>query len=83
MGTLPVYELRCELFVYGSEVISTGIPEIDIIETLHTYANTDIDSTTNEATAAATAKPGDDNINVETAADKILDFSDNNPFGTF
>jgi hypothetical protein len=83
MGTLPVYELRCELFVYGSEVISTGISEIDIIETQHTYANTDIDSTVNETVAAATSKPGDDNINVETAADAILDFSDSNPFGTF
>ena len=83
MGTLPVYELRCELFVYSSQDIDTGIPEIDVVETLHTYANTDIDSTINETVAAATMKPGDDNVNVETAADAILDFSDGNPFGTF
>ena len=78
-----IYELRCELFVYSSQEISTGIPEIDVIETQHTYANTNIDSTTNETVAAATMKPGDDNVDVETAADKILDFSDGNPFGTF
>jgi hypothetical protein len=83
MGNLPVYELRCELFTYSSQDIETGIPEIDVIETIHTYANSDIDSTTNEVTAAATAKPGDDNVNVETAADKILDLSDNHPVGTF
>lgn len=83
VGSLPVYELRCELFVYSSQDIDTGIPEIDVIETLHTYANTDIDSTINETVGAATIKPGDDNVNVETAADAILDFSDGNPFGTF
>ena len=83
MGTLPVYELRCELFIYSSQDIDTGISDIDGVETQFTYANTDVDSTTNEATAAATAKPGDDNVNVETAADKILDFSDGNPFGDF
>jgi len=83
MGTLPVYELRCELFVYSSQDLATGIPEIDVIETQHTYANADIDSTTNEIVGAATMKPGDDNVDVETAADKILDFSDGNPFGDF
>ncbi|NRA13584.1 MAG: hypothetical protein HRT57_16705, partial [Crocinitomicaceae bacterium] len=51
LGTLPVYDLRCELFVYSSEKIDTGIPELDKLETDFTYANTDVDSTTNEGTA--------------------------------
>ena len=83
MGTLPVYELRCELFRYSSESITTGIADIDKLETERTYANTNIDSTTNETTAALTFKPGDDNITLEQEADAILDFSDRNPFGDF
>ena len=76
MGTLPVYELRCELFIYSSQDIDTGISDIDGVETQFTYANTDVDSTTNEATAAATAKPGDDPPRIaleEVAAATILD----------
>lgn len=82
LGTLPVYDLRCELFVYSSEKMNTGIHEIDRLELLG-YANDNILSTTDDATALAAAKPGDDNIIIETEADKILDFSDSNPFGTF
>lgn len=83
LGGLPVYELRCESFVYSSEVIDTGIAEIDRVESDYTYANTDIDSTTNDDTAAAVVKSGDDNITVESAAEDILDFSDGNPFGDY
>jgi len=84
LGTLPVYDLKCELFVYGSEKIDTGISEVDKLETDFTYANTDVDSTTNEATAIETFRnPEDDNISIENAADNILDFSDGNPFGNF
>lgn len=40
LGKLYVYKLQVELFQYNSEVIDTGIPEIDTFETLKTF-NTD------------------------------------------
>lgn len=53
MGSLQIYDLRCEMFEYSNEKLNTGIAEIDAIETKHTtdvgelgeadtYANGDI-----------------------------------------
>ena len=70
-GTLPVYDLRCELFIYNQQPINTGITEIDSIATTHKFANT-MPSGTKE-----------DNTAIEDAADSILDFSEDNPFGDF
>lgn len=72
-GTLPVYDLRCELFAYNNQTISTGIEEIDAIATAHAYANTMI------GTPSTTV----DNDAIEAAANTILDFSETNPFGNF
>jgi hypothetical protein len=33
LGTLPIWELTCELFEYSNETINTGIPEIDKLQT--------------------------------------------------
>lgn len=35
LGRLYVYEMRCELFVYSSERLDTGITEIDEVQTVH------------------------------------------------
>lgn len=32
LGTLPFYDLKCELFEYSNERFNTGIPEIDAIQ---------------------------------------------------
>ena len=37
----PVYKMRCRLFDYGSEELSTGITEIDAIETALSTASSD------------------------------------------
>lgn len=54
LGKLYVYKLQVELFQYASEKIDTGIPEIDIFETLKSFdderkseSNTDLYETTN------------------------------------
>ncbi len=76
-GTLPVYDLRCELFVYNNQSISTGIVEIDNIASANAaiggyrYSNTMPSGTTV------------DNTLIEDAANTILDFSEDNPFGSF
>lgn len=33
LGTLPTWELTCELFEYSNEILNTGIPEIDKLQT--------------------------------------------------
>jgi len=35
-GTLPLFKMSCELIEYSNEVFSTGIPEIDILQTTYT-----------------------------------------------
>ena len=44
LGKLYVYKLQIELFQYASERIETGLPEIDVFESLKTYS-TDVDDT--------------------------------------
>ena len=77
-GTLPVYDLRCELFAYSQQEINTGIPEIDQIAQTsgdrgQAFANTFLD----------VARDDIDNFAIEQSSDSILDFSENNPFGSF
>jgi len=81
MGTLPVYDLRCELFAYNQQKINTGIDEIDqIAQTIGTSSRAQAFST--NALASSTATDGD-NFAIEEKSDSILDFSENNPFGSF
>ena len=77
-GTLPVYDIRCELFVYNQQSISTGMDEIDEIATTvgttarsQAFANNLLNETT------------ESNKSIEDEADSILDFSADNPFGSF
>jgi len=77
-GTLPVYDLRCELFAYNQQSINTGIDEIDQIA-LTTGPRGQ--AFTSNALAVTTDK--EDNLSIEDRADAILDFSDSNPFGSF
>lgn len=38
LGKLYVYKLQVELFQYSSERIDTGVPEVDVFETLKTFS---------------------------------------------
>ena len=78
MGTLPVYDLRCELFAYNQQSINTGIDVIDQIALTtgargQAFAN-DFISTSNDQ---------EDNFEIESRSDTILDFSESNPFGSY
>ena len=77
-GTLPVYDLRCELFAYNQQEINTGIDEIDQIA--QTSGPRGQAFTSN---ALAEASTTEDNFAIEQTSDSILDFSENNPFGSF
>ena len=80
-GTLPVYDLRCELFAYNQQEINTGIEEIDqIAQTIGTTTRSAAFSS--NALTSATVSDGD-NFAIEERSDSILDFSENNPFGSF
>ena len=80
-GTLPVYDLRCELFAYNQQEINTGIEEIDqIAQTIGT--TTRAQAFSSNALTSATVSDGD-NFAIEERSDSILDFSENNPFGSF
>ena len=72
LGRNYVYQVRAELFQYNQEDLDTGIAAIDDTETDLANAN-DI---SNDAFAQ--------NTEIETEADtEILDFSQQNPFGSF
>ena len=77
-GALPVYDLRCELFAYNQQTINTGIDEIDQIA-----LTTGPRGQAFTSNALATASTTEDNFAIEENADSILDFSENNPFGSF
>jgi len=77
MGSLQTYDLRCELFEYSGERFATGYPEIDSIfdnaERKSDIISTDDFSDEDEYNA--------DNAQFEIEGEKILDFTETNPFG--
>lgn len=77
MGALQTYDLRCELFEYSGERFATGYPEIDSI-----FDNADRKSgiiSTEDFTD--TEEYNGDNAQFEIEGEKILDFTETNPFG--
>lgn len=75
-GALQVYDMRCELMEYSGETFETGIPEVD------TYFD-DIDTSADTVTTLESLESVDSlaqNLNFETEADDILDFSELDPF---
>ena len=76
MGSLQTYDLRCELFEFSQERFDTGVAEIDTLFSKYSItSNTAIANV--ESVTAITA----DNFTIETIADNILDFTEENPFG--
>jgi hypothetical protein len=75
MGSLQTYDLRCELFEFSQERFDTGVTEIDTLFDKY-------DLTTNTAIANVESVDAlSDNFTIETIADNILDFTEENPFG--
>ena len=73
LGKLYVYKLNIELFQYASERITTGVPEIDVFETLKTF------DTTKQPDVDEPESFGDNNkFKVEKVG---VVFNANNPFG--
>ena len=77
-GTLPVYDLRCELFAYNQQAINTGIDEVDQIA-----GTTGPRGQAFTSNALAQASTKEENYAIETEGRQILDFDENNPFGSF
>lgn len=75
MGALQMYDLRCELFEYSQERFNTGVSDIDTL--FNRYVLTSNAAIANVESVDAIA----DNFTIETAADAILDFTEQNPFG--
>ena len=95
LGSLQMYDLKCELFEYNSEVFDTGIGEID---TLYKTNSLDIQrfslqlqtgglllaedgyALTSEGYDLEVIDPVAENVTIEKEADTYLDFSELNPF---
>lgn len=95
LGSLQMYDLKCELFEYSSEEFNTGIGEIDA---LYNNSSLDVEKFTlllqtggelhsedgsvlaSESFDIETIDPASENETIETEADSYLDFSELNPF---
>lgn len=75
MGALQMYDLRCELFEYSQERFNTGVYDIDSL--FNKYIITSNAAIANVESVDTVA----DNFTIETNADAILDFTEQNPFG--
>ena len=73
LGKLYVYRLEVELFQYASEVIDTGIAQLDAFESLKTFDIDKQDDIDNQQRAG-------DNNSFKTQATNII-FDSGNPFG--
>jgi hypothetical protein len=97
LGTLPMYDLQCELFEYSGELMSTGIPEIDSLQTKlsldvwdEAIKTEDGFLLTDEEGSVLTYEDDvhhedwlaiDDSDEIELVANSVLDFSEHDPFG--
>lgn len=75
-GALQVYDMRCELFEYSGERIITGRDNID---TFYVEAKENFDSA-NTLSKLQDLDSAADNLEFETVADDIIDFSEIDPF---
>lgn len=53
LGSLQTYELTCELFTYSNERLSTGIPDVDIIQDNYSISMSTYALLTDEVTTTA------------------------------
>jgi len=75
LGQIQTYDLKVELFEYSQERFTTGVDEIDTLFTDYvTTANNTIAGIESIDLLA-------DNLTIETIADNLIDFSQDNPFG--
>ncbi len=95
LGALYTWEMTCELFEYGGEKFTTGIPMIDAIndqsQDLFDHAIEDEsgdpildelgDFLVNDAYDPAAIDPLDSAKALQTETDGLVDFSETNPFG--
>lgn len=75
LGKLFVYKLEIESAVYSAERLETGVPEIDVFESLKSFdenVNPNIDIPDNY---------GKNNVFKEQAQSNIVNFDETNPFG--
>ena len=95
MGALQMYDLKCELFEYSSEVMNTGFEAIDDLENKYSDAMNAFALLT-ENKLEITMEDGfslvreefdlevqdvlSDNFDVQTESDDFLDFTETDPF---
>lgn len=95
LGSLPFYDIKCEMYSFSNEVFNTGIREIDAIQAnfsiaLNDYAittETDLElkqedgfSLVMESYFVDNNDPIADNADIEREADAFVDFSERDPF---
>lgn len=96
LGSLPTYDLQCELFEYSGETMNTGIDEIDSLQqrisiNAHDYAirtesgglllTEDGDYIINELYLQdALISQSEENDEIQIDSDDIIDFSSKDPF---
>ena len=95
IGSLQMYDLKCELFEYSNEIMNTGIPNIDALQTNYStsYNNFSILTEdglelTDESRFTITREEYgidsqdvlSDNVIIQTESDDILDFTESDPF---
>ena len=95
LGSLPSYDMKCEMFEYSGEILNTGIREIDAIEknynielnnfTLSTESRLELKdedgfSIVQEAYDIDVVDPLAQNDEIELEADSFIDFTERDPF---
>jgi hypothetical protein len=75
LGRLYTYKLDIELFQYSSEKIDTGVPEVDMFESLKSF-----DTTVNPQIEDATGFADNQAFKDKAVSENAI-FDENNPFG--
>jgi len=81
LGALQTWDIVCEVFEYSNEIISTGIDDIDAIQTRFSFAgaNTVVSNSTFESTLSDIFA---DNLEITEESTGLIDWDNVDPFSS-
>ena len=82
LGALQTWDLVCEVFEYSNERFSTGIQEIDSIQTEYSFAGAGNTAVSNSAFETSLSDVFADNQEIDTASTGLIDWTDIDPFSS-
>lgn len=82
LGGLQTWDLVCEIFEYSNEKFNTGMPMIDSIQEIYSFAGDEDTPVSNSAFESALSDVFADNLEIDQESVGLIDWSEIDPFSS-